>query len=66
MIKVASAPLPNHSLNQSITHYIIIIAAFKKELKAEDNRIQENSGKKAFLLWTPLMCLKIISEGHCF
>jgi hypothetical protein len=37
MIKVAIAPLPNHSLNQSITHYIVLIGALKKELKAEDN-----------------------------
>ena len=30
MIKVEIAPLPNHSLNQSITHYIVLIAALKK------------------------------------
>jgi hypothetical protein len=37
MIKVAIAPLPNHSLNQSITHYIVLIGALKKELTTEDN-----------------------------
>jgi hypothetical protein len=31
MIKSAIAPLPNHSLNQSITYNIVLIAAFKKE-----------------------------------
>ena len=30
MMKVEIAPVPNHSLNQSITHYIFMIAAFKK------------------------------------
>jgi hypothetical protein len=34
MIKVAIAPLPNYSLNQSITHYNVLIAA--KKIKAED------------------------------
>jgi hypothetical protein len=43
MIKVEIAPLPNHSLYQSITHLMVLIAAFKKELKAEDNRLLENS-----------------------
>jgi len=43
MIKVEIAPLPNHSLNQSITHIIVLIAALKKKLKAEDNRLLENS-----------------------
>jgi hypothetical protein len=42
MIKMASAPLPNHSLNQSITHYIVLIAAFEKRIK---NRRQPTHGK---------------------
>jgi hypothetical protein len=44
MLKGAIAPLPNNSLSQSITHYIVLIGAIKKELKAEeDNRLLKNS-----------------------
>ncbi len=35
MIKVAIAPLPNHSLNKSITHYNVLIAAKKNKSRRQ-------------------------------
>jgi hypothetical protein len=41
MIKMEIAPLPNHYLNLSITHYIVLIAALKKN----KSRRQPTPGK---------------------
>jgi len=63
MMKVEIASVPNHSLNQSITYYIVLIGALKKELKAEDNRLLKNSWKKAFLLWHHQCFLRSAVKG---
>jgi len=48
MIKVAIAPLPNHSLNQSITHYIVLIAAVKKKIKQKTTDSWKTHERKLF------------------
>jgi hypothetical protein len=48
MMKVEIAPVPNHSLNQSITHYIFMIDAFKKKLKQKTTDSWKTHERKLF------------------
>ncbi len=61
--KSGNCPTTKSFFKSINNHYIVLIGALKKELKAEDNWLLKNSWKKAFLLWHHQCFLRSAVKG---